>query len=63
MIKNYKAKALKTSQGTGSDSYEFIIKGIDINQALKNAQSHILNTYSANADYHVNLKLVGNSSQ
>jgi hypothetical protein len=61
MIKDYKAVALKQSAGTGANTYTFIVKGQNQKEATINAQNYILNTYSASANYHVSLELIGNS--
>ncbi len=59
MLKNYKVVALKTTQGTGEDSYTFNIKENNVNEALVNAEYHISNSHSASANYHIELKLIG----
>ena len=61
MLKDYKAVAIKQSNGTGANDYTFIIKGNNVNQAHLNAQSHISNSFDANATYHIELTLIGDS--
>lgn len=61
MLKDYKAVGLKQTEESGLDSYTFIIKGKNIEEALVNAQNHIRYDCKAEADYHIDLELIGNS--
>ena len=61
MLKDYKAVALKSAEGTGYKSYTFITKGNNVKEALVNAQNHIKNDHKADAEYHIELTLIGNS--
>lgn len=61
MTKDYKAVALKQSPGTGANDYTFIVKGQNKKEASINAQIHILNSFDAKANYHIELSLIGDS--
>ncbi|MBO0329882.1 hypothetical protein [[Muricauda] lutisoli] len=61
MLKDYKAVALKNSEGSGCDSYTFIIKGNNREEALLNAQNHIEFDHKASAKYHIELSYIGKS--
>ncbi|WP_298475610.1 hypothetical protein [uncultured Maribacter sp.] len=58
MDKAYKAVALKQTDESGSNSYTFIIKGRNVEEALTNAQNHIKYDHKADASYHIELKLL-----
>jgi len=61
MLKDYKAVGLKKTEESGSNSYTFIIKGKNIEEALVNAQNHIKYDHKAEASYHIDLELIGDS--
>lgn len=61
MTKDFKAVAIKQSQGTGENQYTFIVKGNNPSEAYANAKHHIANTFEAEAFYHIELSVIGES--
>jgi hypothetical protein len=60
MIKNYKIEAF-TNDDARIRKYAFIIKGDDADQALDNAQKHIINSYKDEDFYEIEISLIGDS--
>jgi len=58
MNEAYKAVALKQTDEAGPNTYTFIIKGRNAEEAYVNAQNHIKYDHKAGANYHIELQLL-----